>query len=42
MQDATGNQVRQIEKSVSEIRAFAHRMNTEFNKLEYLVGNRLG
>jgi hypothetical protein len=41
VKDATGNQVRQIEKSISQIRTFADRIETEFNTVEYLVGNRL-
>jgi len=40
VKDATGNQVRQIEKSISQIRTFADRMETEFNTIEYLVGKR--
>jgi hypothetical protein len=35
-----GCQVRQFEKSVSQIRAFADRIETEFNTLEYLIGKR--
>ncbi len=40
VKDATASQVRQFEKSVSHIRAFADRIETEFNTLEYLVGKR--
>ena len=38
--DATASQVRQFEKSISQIRAFADRIETEFNTLEYLIGKR--
>jgi hypothetical protein len=41
VKNATGNQVRQFEKSISQIRTFADRMKTEFNTLEYLIGKRL-
>ncbi len=37
---ATGNQVRQVEKSISQIRTLADRIETEFNTLEYLVSKR--
>jgi hypothetical protein len=40
VQDATGNQLQQIEKSISQIRAFADRIETEFNTLEYLISKR--
>jgi hypothetical protein len=40
VKDATGSQVRQFEKSISQIRAFADRIETEFNTLEYLMGKR--
>jgi hypothetical protein len=35
LKDATGSQVRQFEKSISQIRTFADRIETEFNTLEY-------
>jgi hypothetical protein len=38
--DAPGNQVRQVERSISQIRTLADRIETEFNKLEYLVSKR--
>ncbi len=41
VKNATANQVRQFEKSVSQIRTFADRIGTEFNTLEYLIGKRL-
>jgi hypothetical protein len=41
VKNATVSQVRQFEKSISQIRTFADRMETEFNTLEYLIGNRL-
>jgi hypothetical protein len=41
VKNATASQVRQFEKSISQIRTFADRMETEFNTLEYLIGNRL-
>ena len=37
---ATGNQVRQVERSISQIRTLADRIETEFNTLEYLVSKR--
>ncbi len=40
VKDATASQVRQFEKSVSHIRTFADRIETEFNTLEYLIGKR--
>jgi tRNA U34 5-carboxymethylaminomethyl modifying GTPase MnmE/TrmE len=40
VKDATGSQVRQFEKSISQIRTFADRIETEFNTLEYLMGKR--
>jgi hypothetical protein len=40
VKDATAGQVRQFEKSVSQIRTFADRIETEFNTLEYLIGKR--
>jgi hypothetical protein len=39
--DATGNQVRQIEKSISQMRTLADKIETEFKALEYLIGKRL-
>jgi hypothetical protein len=41
VKNVTETQVRQFEKSVSQIRAFADRIETEFNTLEYLIGKRL-
>jgi hypothetical protein len=41
VKDATGNQVRQFEKSISQIRTLADRMETEFNTLEYLISKEL-
>jgi hypothetical protein len=38
--NATASQVRQFEKSISEIRTFADRLETEFNTLEYLIAKR--
>ena len=40
VKSATGDQVRQVEKSISQIRAFADRIETEFNTLEYLVSKQ--
>jgi hypothetical protein len=40
VKNATASQVRQFEKSISQIRTFADRMETEFNTIEYLVGKR--
>jgi hypothetical protein len=40
VKDATASQVRQFEKSVSQSRTFADRIETEFNTLEYLIGKR--
>ena len=40
VKNATASQVRQFEKSISEIRTFADRLETEFNTLEYLIGKR--
>jgi hypothetical protein len=40
VKNATESQVRQIEKSISQIRTFADRIETEFNTLEYLIGKR--
>jgi hypothetical protein len=40
VKDATGNQMRQIEKCISQIRTFAERIETEFNTVEYLIGKR--
>ncbi len=40
VKNATESQVRQIEKSISQIRAYADRIETEFNTLEYLIGKR--
>jgi hypothetical protein len=37
---ASGTQLKQAEKSISQIRAFADRIETEFNTLEYLIGKR--
>jgi hypothetical protein len=41
VKNASANQVRQIEKSIRQIRTFADRMETEFNTLEYLIGKWL-
>jgi hypothetical protein len=40
VKDATGNQLRQVEKSISQSRVFAGRIKTEFNTVEYLIGKR--
>jgi hypothetical protein len=40
VKDATGNQIRQAERSISQIRSLADRIETEFNTLEYLIGKR--
>ena len=40
VKDATGNQARQFERSISQIRTIADRIETEFNTLEYLVSKR--
>jgi hypothetical protein len=40
VKDATGNQMRQIEKCISQIRTFVERIETEFNTVEYLIGKR--
>jgi virulence-associated protein VapD len=41
VKNATASQVRQFEKSISQIRTFADQIETEFNMLEYLIGKRL-
>ena len=40
VKNATGNQVRQAERTLSQIRTFADRIETESNTLEYLIGKR--
>ena len=40
VKDATASQVRQVEKSISQIRTFADRIETEFDTVEYLIGKR--
>jgi len=40
VKNATGNQVRQAERTLSQIRTFADRTETESNTLEYLIGKR--
>jgi hypothetical protein len=40
VKDATGNQAREFERSISQIRTLADRIETEFNTLEYLVSKR--
>jgi hypothetical protein len=40
VKDATASQLRQVEKSISQIRTLADRIETEFNTLEYLIGKR--
>jgi hypothetical protein len=38
--DATGNQVRHFERSVTQIRIVAEQLEREFNTLEYLIAKR--
>ncbi len=40
VKNATGNQVRQAERTLSQIRTFADRIETESNTLEYLIEKR--
>ncbi len=40
VKNATGNQVRQAERTLNQIRTFADRIETESNTLEYLIGKR--
>ena len=40
VKSATGNQVRQFERSISQIRTLADQLEKEFNTLEYLIGKR--
>jgi hypothetical protein len=40
VKDATVSQLRQVEKSISQSRTLADRIETEFNTLEYLIGKR--
>jgi len=38
--DATGIQVRQFERAVTQIRTLAEQLEKEFNTLEYLINKR--
>jgi len=40
VKNATGNQVRQAERTLNQVRTFADRIETESNTLEYLIGKR--
>jgi hypothetical protein len=40
VKNATGNQVRQLERSISQIRTLAEQLEKEFNTLEYLIDKR--
>ena len=40
VKDATGNQVRQFERSITQIRILAEQLEREFNTLEYLIAKR--
>ena len=37
VKDATGNQVRHFERSITQIRILAEQLEREFNTLEYLI-----
>jgi len=39
--EATAMEVRQFERSISQIRTLAERLEREFNTLEYLLAKRL-
>jgi len=41
VKEATGNQVRQCDRSISQIRTLAEQLPREFNTLEYLIGKRI-
>jgi hypothetical protein len=38
--DASGNQVRQFDRTISQIRILAEQLEKEFDTLEYLIGKR--
>jgi hypothetical protein len=40
VKDASANQVRQCDTSISQIRTLADQLEREFNTLEYLIGKR--
>ena len=40
VKDTTGNQVRQFERSITQIRILAEQLEREFNTLEYLIAKR--
>jgi hypothetical protein len=40
VKDATGNQVRHFERSITQIRILAEQLEREFNTLEYLIAKR--
>ena len=40
LKDATGNQVRHFERSITQIRILAEQLEREFNTLEYLIAKR--
>ncbi len=40
VKDATGDQVRQCDTSIGQIRTLAEHLEREFNTLEYLIGKR--
>ena len=40
VKDATGNEVRRFERSITQIRILAERIEREFNTLEYLIAKR--
>ena len=42
VKDATGEQVRHFERSITQIRTLAEQMERQFNRLEYLIAKRPG
>jgi len=40
VRDASADQVRQCDRSISQIRTLAEQLEREFNTLEYLIGQR--
>ena len=40
VKDATGNQLRQCDRSISQIRTLAEQIERELDTLEYLIGKK--
>jgi len=38
--DATGNQLRQSDRSINQIRTLSEQLEREFKTIEYLIGDR--